>query len=171
VLPHVAVQSTPALLESPVTVALTVPALPIPSDVGDCVMLTVITEEAVTVAAAEALVKPSFADMAVTVIFPPVGTVDGAVYVVATPLAVFAGLKVPQPMKPQLHVTPALFTSLVTWAVRLAVPDVAISNVDGDTETVIGRMVIVALADFVESPTQAAASVTVPPWGTALGAV
>jgi hypothetical protein len=79
VLPQVAVQSTPALLESPVTVALTVAPLPIPNDVGDCVMLTVITAELVTVATAGGEAIPPFTDVAVMAIVPPEGTVAGAV--------------------------------------------------------------------------------------------
>jgi hypothetical protein len=78
-LPQVAVQSTPALLESPVTVALNVAPLPTLNVAGACVILTVITGEAVTVAAAEALVMPSFADVAVIVTGPPEGIEDGAV--------------------------------------------------------------------------------------------
>jgi hypothetical protein len=61
---------------------------------------------------------------------------------------------------------------LVTWAVRLTVPDVAISNADGDTDTAIGRIVIgVLVADFVGSPTDIAVIVTVPPGGDMAGAV
>jgi hypothetical protein len=78
-LPHATVQSTPALLESPVTVAETVPTLPTPKDEGDCVILTVITGEAVTVATARLEVIPPFTDVAVMATVPPVGTVSGAV--------------------------------------------------------------------------------------------
>jgi hypothetical protein len=135
-------------------------------------IVTSITGEAVTVATAAGLVEPPFADVALIVTVPPVGTVDGAAYVVTAPLAVLAGLKLPQlPAGLQLHKTPALFTSLATTAVSACVPDVAMSNADGDTETVIGRIVIVGvLATFVESPTEVAVSVTVQPWGTVVGA-
>jgi hypothetical protein len=160
------------MVESPVTVAVTVLALPTPKDEGDCVILTVITGEAVTVATAVASVVPSFADVAVMATVPPVGTVAGAVYVVAAPLAVFVELKVPQLVEPQLQVTPALFTSLATVAVRLAVPDVAMSNADGDTDTAIGRIAIIGeLANLVESATEVAVMVTVPHGGATLGAV
>jgi hypothetical protein len=67
------------LVESPVTVAVTVPTLPTLKDEGDCVILTVITGEAVTVATAVADVVPSFTDVAVMVTVPPVGAVAGAV--------------------------------------------------------------------------------------------
>ena len=90
---------------------------------------------------------------------------------VATPLDVFAAENVPQPLGAQLHVTPALWTSFVTVAVRLALLDVAIANVAGDTETMIGRIVIVTLADFVGSPDEVAVSITVPLLGTEFGAV
>jgi hypothetical protein len=78
-LPHVAIQSTPALVESPVTVALMVVPLPVANDVAGCEIVTEITGEVVTVAAVEALVEPSFADVAVILTVPPAGTKDGAV--------------------------------------------------------------------------------------------
>jgi hypothetical protein len=91
------------------------------------------------------------------------------------PLAVFVGLKVPHApaaVLPQVAVqpTPALFTSLATTAVRLSVPDVLMLKAEGDTETVMGRIVIVALADFVESPTDVAV-IVIPPAGDVAGAV
>jgi hypothetical protein len=61
---------------------------------------------------------------------------------------------------------------LVTTALRLAVPDVAIENAVGDTDTVMGRIVICGeLATLLESASDVAVIVTVPPWGAALGAV
>ena len=79
-LPQAAVQSTPAFVESPVTVAPSVAVLPSASDAGTVrVIVTLITGEEVTVATAAALVEPSFADVAVIRTVPPVGTVDGAV--------------------------------------------------------------------------------------------
>jgi len=170
-LPQVAVQSTPALLESPVTVALSVADLSSARDASEVVKLTVITLEALIVATAVEWVTPSFAEVAVIVTVPPEGTVVEAVYVVATPLAVFVGLKLPQPAEPQLHVTPAPSTSFVTTALRVSVPDVVTLNVEGDTDTVMGRIVIVALADLVESATEVAVIVTVPHEGTVTGAV
>jgi formylmethanofuran:tetrahydromethanopterin formyltransferase len=161
------------LLESPVTVALSVADLSSARDASEVVKLTVITLEALIVATAVALVVLSFAEVAVIVTVPPEGTVDGAVYVVAPPLAVFVGLKLPQPGdEPQLHVTPTLSTSFVTCALRVSVPDVVTLNVEGDTVTIIGRIVIAGvLADLVESATEVAVIVTVPHEGTVTGAV
>jgi hypothetical protein len=161
------------LLESPVTVALSVADLPSASDASEVVKLTVITLEALIVATAVAPVTPSFVEVAVIVTVPPEGTVDGAVYVVAPPLAVAVGLKLPQPGdEPQLHVTPAPSTSFVTCALSVSVPDVVTLNVEGDTVTIMGRIVIVGvLADLVLSATEVAVIVTVPPRGAALGAV
>jgi len=54
----------------------------------------------------------------------PVGTAEGAVYVVAVPLAVLVGLNPPQaPALPQVadQVTPAFLESLLTTAVSDAV--------------------------------------------------
>ena len=56
-------------------------------------------------------------EVAATVTVPPEGTADGAVYVVAAPLAVVVGLNDPQaPEGAQLQVTPALAESLATLA-------------------------------------------------------
>jgi hypothetical protein len=63
----------------------------------------------------------SVTDVALTVTVLPLGTADGAVYVVAAPLAVPVGLKLPHaPELPQVtdQVTPALAESLLTVAVR-----------------------------------------------------
>jgi hypothetical protein len=82
------------------------------------------------------------------------------------------GENVPHPAEPQLHVTPALFTSLVTVAFRLAVPDVATENAAGNTDTAMGRIVICgAFATLLLSATEVAVIVTAPPWGTDVGAV
>ncbi len=79
-LPQVAVQSTPAFVRSPVTVAPSVAVLLSASDVGTArVIMTSITGDAVMVAAAEALVAPSVTEVAVMVTTPPVGAVAGAV--------------------------------------------------------------------------------------------
>jgi hypothetical protein len=170
-LPQATVQSTPALLESPVTVAVSVVDAPSPRDEGG-VKLTVMTGEAVIFAVAVALVVPSFAEVAVIVTVPPAGTVEGAVYVVVRPLTVCVELKLPQlPTGLQLQFTPAFCTSLATTAVRVSVPDVVTLNAEGDTVTIIGRIEIVALADLVESATEVAVIVTVPHEGTVIGAV
>ena len=56
------------------------------------------------------------------VTFPPLGEVDGAVYVVVAPLAVCAGLNVPQdPAGAQLQSTPPLALSFDTVAEIVAV--------------------------------------------------
>ena len=101
------------------------------------------------------------------------GTEEGAVYMVAAPLAVLAGLKEPQEFTGvQLHFTPAV--SPVTVAVTLAVAEVRITA-GGACEivTVIrGRLtVMVAGADFAVSVTDVAVTVTFPPEGTEAGAV
>jgi hypothetical protein len=72
---------------------------------------------------ATAVLVESVTDDAVMVIEAGLGTVAGAVYTVAAPLAVFAAEKAPQCALPQatLQATPAFALSLLTMAVRLAV--------------------------------------------------
>lgn len=61
-------------------------------------------------------------EVAVIVTFPPLGEVDGAVYVVVAPLAVCVGLNVPQePAGAQLQSTPPLALSFDTVAEIVAV--------------------------------------------------
>lgn len=75
-------------------------------------------------------------EVAVIVTLPPVGAVAGAVYAVAAPLDVDAGLKVPQDMVGvQLQVTPLPAESFITRAETLAVPSAAIVD-GGATENV-----------------------------------
>jgi hypothetical protein len=94
-------------------------------------------------------------DVALMVTVLPVGGVAGAVYVVAVPLAVAAGLNEPQFELPQLtdQLTPLFEGSLATVAVTDAV--LPAGTVDGTCEkvTVTGGDVIciVADADFVLS--------------------
>jgi hypothetical protein len=65
---------------------------------------------------------PSATEVAVMVTVPPDGAVIGAVYVVAAPLAVDVGLKLPQvPAGVQLHVTPLAAESLDTVTDKLVV--------------------------------------------------
>ena len=65
---------------------------------------------------------PSDTEVAVMVTLPPDGAVIGAVYVVAAPLAVDVGLKLPQvPAGVQLHVTPLAAESLDTVTDKLVV--------------------------------------------------
>jgi hypothetical protein len=81
----------------------------------------------------DAVAVPSVTEVATTVTVPPVGTFAGAVYVVAEPLAVFAGLKLPHEDVPQVtdHVTPAFALSPVTNAVKGAVvPAVTVDGIE-----------------------------------------
>ena len=84
-------------------------------------LLTVPTVAATIVMVAEADFVESVTDVAVTFTVPPLGAADGAVYVVAVPLAVVLALKFPQAALPQLtdQVTCGLEdVSLLTTAVR-----------------------------------------------------
>jgi hypothetical protein len=96
------------------------------------------------------------------------------------PLAVGVGLTLPQAPAPWLaqvtvQVTPALAESLLTVAVKGVVAPVTTLMVGGVTLTLIdplaGVTVMVALAETVGSVTEVAVTVTVPPLGTAAGAV
>ena len=73
----------------------------------------------------------SVTDVAVTVTEPPVGAVAGAVYVVAAPLAVAAGLNDPQEFAGvQVQLTPPFDESFDTVAVSDAVAP-AVTDVGG----------------------------------------
>ena len=96
---------------------------------------------------------------------------------VAVPLGVLTGLKLPHCALPHeiVHVTPAFALSLATVAVRLAVA-LATTELGGALSvTEIGplgaAMLIVAEADFVESVTEVAVTVTVAGLGAEPGAV
>lgn len=79
-LPQLAVQSTPAFVASPVTVAASVEVLPAAMDVdGVLVIVVLMTADALIVVREDALVVPSVAEVAVMVTTPPVGAVAGAV--------------------------------------------------------------------------------------------
>ncbi len=119
VLPHVTVQSTPTLEESPVTVALMVEVLPSASDAAGVRVIAIeITGEVLMVAVAVA-VEPSFAEVATIVTGPPAGGVAGAVYVVVPRLTVVVGLKPPQlPTGRQVQVKPRFLISLATVPIR-----------------------------------------------------
>jgi hypothetical protein len=79
-LPQLAVQSTPAFVESPVTVAASVDVLPSAKDVdGVRVIVMLMTGDALIVTWAESLVVPSATEVAVIVTTPLVGEVAGAV--------------------------------------------------------------------------------------------
>ena len=96
---------------------------------------------------------------------------------VAAPLAVFVGLKLPHCELPQvtLQVTPPLAESPVTDAMTLAVAPVASDEGGGvlSVTEMAGAVVMVmeAVADFVGSETEMAVTVTTPVPGTVAGAV
>lgn len=120
-----------------------------------------------TVAVAELALVVSAADVAVTVTVAREGTVAGALYVAGAPLAVVAGVIVPQPGEQavppcvRVHVTPRLRASLVTVAVKFCVPFTGTFAVPGDTATAMAGTVIVAEADFVVSAADVATMRTV----------
>jgi hypothetical protein len=97
--------------------------------------------------------------------------------VVAAPLAVFVGLKLPHWELPQVtvQVTPALAESPVTDAMMFAVAPVASEEGGGvvNATEIAGAvvMVIEAVADFVGSEREVAVTVTTPALGTVAGAV
>ena len=107
-----------------------------------------------------------------------VGIVDGAVYVVASPLAVLVGATVPHASEQGAlfwlgaHVTPLFAPSFLTVAVNCCALFRPISTEAGDTDTEIGggTTVTVADADLVVSDTEVAVSVTVGFVGTDDGA-
>jgi hypothetical protein len=131
----------------------------------------------VIVMVAEADFVVSLTDVAVTVTVAGVGGAAGALNVVAVPLGVVAGAKLPHWALPQVtvQVTPALALSLLTVAVSGAVC-VAATDAGGLVRaTEIGalgaEMVIVAEADFVVSLTAVAVIVTVAGLGAEAGAL
>jgi hypothetical protein len=97
--------------------------------------------------------------------------------VVAVPLGVVAGLKLPHCALPQVtdQVTPAFALSLATVAVKAALVAAATEAGGLLSVTVIGalgvEMVMVAEADFVESVTEVAVIATVAGLGAEVGAV
>ncbi|HEX4643628.1 MAG TPA: hypothetical protein VH161_09170 [Candidatus Acidoferrales bacterium] len=120
----VQVQSTPAFAESFVTVALTVAVPPMVKEAGGAVASEMDTaaEGAEIATVAVAVTEWLLVEVAVIVTLPPLGAVDGAVYMVAAPLAVCAGLKVPHdPAGAQLQSTPPLALSFDTVAEIIAV--------------------------------------------------
>jgi hypothetical protein len=154
-----------------VTVAEIIAEVPVWSFAGTFTSATVIAG-LVTVRVAVADFVGSLTDVAVTNTVPLPGTVEGAVYVVATPLVVCVKLKLPAVA---VQVTPALAVSLLKVAVKLTVPPVRTVAALPATLTVMGCgagvIVTAVLADFVGSLTDVAVRVTVPPAGTVLGAL
>jgi hypothetical protein len=90
------------------------------------------------------------------------GGAPGAVYVTLSPLEVEVGDTVPHGVAEQLTVqfTPALAGSKFRDALNCVVPPAWTVAVVGATETVIASTVMVANADFFESATEVAVSVT-----------
>jgi len=135
--PQLAVQSTPRFAGSPVTVAARVKVAPAGAVCGgNCVMTTLVTEETSVTVDAAVLLR-SVLESAVTAIFDLDGTETGAVKVVAAPLSVCWGEKLPQ-LVVLAHVaiqsTPALAGSSVTVAETCAwVPT---GSVDGGNCTI-----------------------------------
>jgi hypothetical protein len=141
-LPQVTDQVTPAFALSLLTVAVkgaVVVAATEPGVLLSATEMGAAGAEMVIVAVADLVA--SVTEVAVTVTVAGFGAEPGALYFVATPLAVDAAEKVPQGALPQLmvHVTPALVLSLLTMAVRLVL--VPVSSDDGgwgENETEIG---------------------------------
>jgi hypothetical protein len=119
----------------------------------------------------------SLTDVAVTFTVPPVGIAAGAVYVVATLVAVVFGLSVPHAAVPQvtLHATPPFLLSPVTAAVSgnvLLIVSAAGGVAANETLTPAGAAIVIdADAVAVPSVTEVATTVTVPPVGTFAGAL
>jgi hypothetical protein len=107
------------------------------------------------------------------------GVVEGAVYVVASPLAVLVGDAVPQfgehvaPFCVAAQVTPLFEGAFISVAVNCCMAFTPMSTEEGDTETEIGvgMTVTVADADLVASVTEVAMSVTAGFTGSIGGAV
>jgi hypothetical protein len=182
VLPQLTDQFTPRLLLSFATDAARVAAWP-PAIVagGPCVCVTTIGVVVMMFATAAPLQVGSVTEVALMLTVPPAGTARGPTKVAAPPLAVCALMdpQAPVALLPQLtvQVTPALFASFVTLAISCTLsyaPVVVAYVLAGVTLTPMattGRMVTVPLTDLVESVTEAAVIVTVPPLGTLDGAV
>jgi hypothetical protein len=107
---------------------------------------------------------------------PFCGATDGALYVVVAPLAVCAELNEPhEGLGVQLHVTPPFAASFDTVAAISTVVFVCIDAGGGVVSTTAigggGVTFTLTVADFVLSETEAALMLTLPPWGTAAGAL
>ncbi len=170
-------QVTPELVASPTTKAVSVvvaPGFRIGGGAGFNV--TEIAPAIVMMIVADADAEGFCTDAAVTNTEPPLGIAVGAVYVVVAVLPVLVvGLKEPQAFAGRhVQVTPELVESLATTAVSVVVVPVPIEAGVGWSETEMGGgalMVMVAVADCVESLIDVAATVTDPPVGRAAGAV
>lgn len=93
----------------------------------------------------------SVSEVAVIVTVPPIGTMEGAAYVVASNVGVVSGLNVPQTLDPHetVQITPEFNGSLVTWALKLCVVLIGIdvgSLTAGSNATPTGDATMVRLA-------------------------
>jgi hypothetical protein len=180
-LPLDVVHVTPAFPTSFVTVAVNACDCPSvkPPRFGVMLTLTAPVLAAVTVIVTAALLVPSRTEVAVNVTVAGVGTVLGAVYVIATPEALDAADRVPQvaPLQPvpaRVQATPLFCESFVTVAAKFCVSPVCTLAVVGATLTTTAGAavtVIVAVPCLVPSATEVAVSVTVAGVGTLAGAV
>jgi hypothetical protein len=110
----------------------------------------------------------SAAAIALRVTAAPAGTVAGAVKVVATPLAVAAGFRVPHageqlvPFSVTVQFRPALLGSLLTVALKVCVALMGMIPLGGERlETLMAGTVTVAVDDLVVSVTDVAVTDTV----------
>ena len=178
-LPQVTDQFTPPLLLSLVTTAVKLPFDPATIDDGACGLNVTVIGGGVIVIVADTVFVLSESDVAVTVTVLDAGTVAGAVYVTAAPLAVVAGLKLPHCGLPQAtdQLTPPFLLSLVTTAVKLALVLASSDEAGCGLKEIpitgggVGAIVIVVDTVLVVSETDAAVIVTVLEAGTAAGAV
>jgi len=106
------------------------------------------------------------------------GTVDGAAYVVASPLAVFVGATVPHEgehgalFKVGAQLTPVFAPSFLTVAMNCCVALIPMRTEAGETDTEIGGgvTVMVAVPALPGSATEVAVSLTIGFEGTDAGA-
>jgi hypothetical protein len=171
---HDTVQVTPLFVGSLVTVAVNGAVAPT-STVAEVGATETVVPGTVTLA--ELDTEVSATGLAVTTTDKsPAGRVPGAVYVVATPLAVAVGETVPHGAAEHdtVQVTPLFVESLATVAVNWAVVPawtVAVGGVT-ETETGVAGILMVAEAAFDESAPEVAVIVTVrSPDGGVVGAV
>jgi hypothetical protein len=163
--PDDAVHVTPAPPTSFATVALTASAWfnTNPIAFGEIVTATPAGggSPAMTVIVAELDFVPSVAEVAVSVTVAGLGTVAGAVYVIAAPEALVVADNDPHPLgvaHDAAHVTPFAALSFATVAVKLCVALVATDAVAGDTVTAIP---IVPLLELDPPPHPANTPITV----------
>jgi hypothetical protein len=185
--PHVAplqpvpesAQVTPLFCESFVTVAVKFCVSPVCTLALVGATLTEITGAAVTVIVAVLCFVPSATEVAVNVTVAGLGTLAGAVYVIAAPDALDVADKVPhvvplQPAPARVQVTPLFCESFVTVAVKFCVSPICTLALVGVTLTAIAGgavTVIVAVPCLVPSATEVAVNVTVAGLGTLAGAL